>query len=169
LVENTKIKEDIKLKIIFLDIDGVLYTNTYFTFLKVFERQKTSDKYGFLFDAKCVKNLNEIVEKTGAKIVVSSSWRIKGIEFLRNCFKDRGINADIIDITPISTIDNLYFCRGEEIEQWIIKNGFPEKIAILDDCSLGDNYDNWKWFYKTKMSTGLTDDIKNEIIKNFNE
>jgi len=157
------------MKIIFLDIDGVLYTTSYFTYLSYSEKEKTRDKYGFIFDKKCIENLNEITKKTGAKIVISSTWRRKGIDFLRNCFKDRGITGEIIDLTPIGTIDNLFYCRGEEIEQWLLENGVPEKITVIDDSSLGENYDNWKFFYKTNMSTGLTDDIKNKIIENLND
>ncbi|NPV13031.1 MAG: hypothetical protein HPY57_14795 [Ignavibacteria bacterium] len=159
-LDNKNLKNTKKfVKIIFLDIDGVLYTTSHYTWLSVIEKQKSADKYGFLFDPKCIANLNEIIEKTGAKIVISSTWRRRGIDYLRECFKYRGINAEIIDLTPISTIDNLFFCRGEEIEQWLIENGLPEKIAVLDDSSLGDGYDDWKFFYKTNMTTGITEEI----------
>lgn len=47
-----------KMKVIFLDIDGVLNTNS--------DREISNDK---------LKLLSELVSKTGAEIVLSSSWR----------------------------------------------------------------------------------------------
>ena len=59
------------MKIIFLDIDGVICT------------PKTDFRY---LDIRCVNHLNNIVEDTGAKIVISSSWRygrtLKGLQNL---------------------------------------------------------------------------------------
>jgi hydroxymethylpyrimidine pyrophosphatase-like HAD family hydrolase len=55
------------LKLIFLDIDGVLVTTNSLI---------PSDKYfGHTFDKNCVQNLIEILDATGAKVVISSSWR----------------------------------------------------------------------------------------------
>lgn len=48
--------------IIFLDIDGVI--NIY---------SDGSDKFGNLFNASFVSNLGEIVERTNAKIVITST------------------------------------------------------------------------------------------------
>ena len=47
-----------KMKVIFLDIDGVLNTNS--------DREISNDK---------LKLLSELVSKTGADVVLSSSWR----------------------------------------------------------------------------------------------
>ena len=154
-------------KIIFLDIDGVLYTSGYYKYLTL-TQQKFRDKYGFLFDPKCIKNFNEIIEETGAKVVISSTWRRAGIDIMRNLFKDRGIKGDIIGLTPIATIEDLYFCRGEEIEHWLTYNGMPDKFVILDDVSLGDGYDSWKGFIQTDMETGITEEIKEKVINYLN-
>ena len=55
-------------KILFLDIDGVLnITCNYF------------DEFGCTFEKPFVDNLAWIIEQTGAKIVISSSWRMDGI------------------------------------------------------------------------------------------
>ena len=154
-------------KIIFLDIDGVLNVSNY-QYNQFKQNLKYRDKNGYIFDPECVLRLNEITDLTGAKIVISSSWRSLGINKLREVFKDRGITGEIIDCTPIGTIDNLYLCRGEEIEDWIIKNGYPDKVAVLDDQSLGQNY-NWKYFFKTNAKTGITEEIKNRVIEHLND
>ena len=148
--------------IIFLDIDGVLYTSTYFEYLSV-NNIKTTDKYGFLFDPICIRNLNEIITKKKAKIVITSTWRVKGLEFLQNIFKDRGFLGDVIGFTPLGTIENLYFSRSEEIEQYLVDKIVKEDFIIIDDNDLGDDKYN-KFLYKTTMSYGLTSDITEKIL-----
>lgn len=59
----------IKMKIIFLDIDGVL---------NVFG--KSHDQYGKTFHKHFENNLKYIIEQTNAKIVLSSTWRFKGLQ-----------------------------------------------------------------------------------------
>ena len=51
-------------KYIFLDIDGVL----------------TSQKSGFGFDTDCLENLRQLIEKSGADLVIISSWREETLE-----------------------------------------------------------------------------------------
>ncbi len=58
------------MKIIFLDIDGVL---NHMYWLKKMKGVEGDKKF---FDPDCVRRLNTITDKTGAKIVLSSSWRI---------------------------------------------------------------------------------------------
>lgn len=60
------------MKAIFLDIDGVLITPK--------QARNPNDKSA---DATCVANLNQIVEQTGAKIIISSSRREIGLDELR--------------------------------------------------------------------------------------
>ena len=50
------------MKVIFLDIDGVLNP-------KWWDSKKHVDIYGVAFDPKAVANLAKIIEKTGAKIM----------------------------------------------------------------------------------------------------
>lgn len=66
-------------KYIFLDFDGPLNTG----------RSDYMDpyRYGHHFDDVAVRNLRRIIDKTGAKIVVSSSWRHMGIERIKEIWK----------------------------------------------------------------------------------
>ena len=71
------------MKVIFLDIDGVLNGNSYFTgalvklkmrkLFRFIEKKFNRDLYGVHKDK--VRRLAKIVHKTGAKVVMSSSWR----------------------------------------------------------------------------------------------
>ena len=145
--------------ILVLDIDGVLYTSSYYNHL-IDKHKKSRDKYGFLFDPKCVENLNEIIKITNAKIVISSTWRSAGIEKLQKLFNERGIKRQIIGCTPIGF---LYNNRGEEIQAWFEEHGMPEKIAIVDDCGIGGLFPNV--YVKTDMTTGLDDIAKEKILE----
>lgn len=107
---------------LFLDIDGVLVTEKH---LKTLPREEIMDELGLVFDPESSRNLKIIVEKTGAKIVVSSTWRLEGLEFIRKVFKER-LSLDVHAITP-----NFNSIRGEEIAWFMERN--PGTFIILDD------------------------------------
>lgn len=108
------------MKIIFLDIDGVL--NVY---------GKQQDKYGQIFHKHLVDNLKKIIDETNAKIVLSSSWRLAGLKTIQDMWKYRNLPGAVIDITPHRPNDDL--TRGEEIELWLMKNNPIDAYVILDD------------------------------------
>lgn len=117
------------MKVIFLDIDGVL--NVYC---------EGRDQYGCTFHQHLVDNLKRIIDETGAKIVISSTWRIDGLDVMKEMWLYRNLPGEVIDITPNEVdIVNLGICefydlvdRGYEIQQWIDDNK-PEKYCIIDD------------------------------------
>jgi hypothetical protein len=118
-------------KIIFLDIDGVL--NVYC---------KDRDEFGCTFHKHFVDNLKWIIEKTNAKIVISSTWKIDGLEIMKKMWEKRNLPGDVIDITP-STVDVVKngICkfydqvdRGHEIQLWIDNNKNKiETYCVIDD------------------------------------
>lgn len=116
------------MKVIFLDIDGIL--NVY---------PQGRDKYGALFHPEFENNLKNIVEQTGAKIVISSTWRMAGLEVMKQMWKDRNLAGEVIDITPRMFIYNEFDeyqgqeKRGTEIERWIKDNPKVIKYIIIDD------------------------------------
>lgn len=119
------------MKVIFLDIDGVVNCNS---------TEETFNGFIFVEDRK-VEMIKQIVDATGAKIVLSSTWRdgwnnddtchplYPEFDALRTKFKEFGM--EFISKTPWDK--NGY--RGNEIDAWL-KNwsGEPvEKFVILDD------------------------------------
>ena len=53
------------------------------------------------FDKKAIKILNEIIEETGAEIIVSSDWKLHAtLEELGDYYEAQGIIKRPIDITP---------------------------------------------------------------------
>lgn len=114
------------MRVIFLDIDGVLNSPCYFK--KCLEDGR-KDAYQYTFDPDCVKYLNMITDTTGAKIVISSSWRkTSTIEELKKKFNEQGVTGEIIDFTPKTDLP-----RGQEIVNWLEGNSHIEGFVILDD------------------------------------
>ena len=59
------------MKVIFLDIDGVLNSAKYFDRIKNLEITEIEEQ----IDIKKVELLKKAVDETGAKVALSSSWR----------------------------------------------------------------------------------------------
>lgn len=135
------------MKIIFLNIDGVL--NGYGLFIGSIQRiadkfnlTKISNKLNTQFKVKkkYAKLLSKIVKKSGAKVVVTSSWR--GEWMLSNnlsnwdsveSFKKwmRYYNIEVIDITP--KIDTTECDRSIEICKWLEDhNNEIDSYCIID-------------------------------------
>lgn len=109
------------MKVIFLDIDGVL----------------TNPKTKFrTADPECVKHLNYITDSTDAKLVVSSTRRLCGFDSVNNFLCKWGITGHIIGLTPDLSIEDgklvIGVERGEEIKAWL-KDSIYETFVILDD------------------------------------
>lgn len=157
------------MKIIFLDIDGVLNSEQYFSskeYTKACEdigiknsfSQDVIDKAPYLLlDPVKINILNYLVEKSYASIVLSSSWRLKySINEVNDFLKIRGSNFCIIDSTPIK----MSYCNREtEINLFLsslkeYKKIVPESFAILDDNNFFYNYT--KQFVHVSDKTGLT-------------
>lgn len=140
------------MKIIFLDIDGVLNTAT--TLQRSHRGVIGIDPYLYLM-------LDRIIEATKAKIVLSSSWRHS--EAGREELKKAGI--DFIGYTPSCCTG----IRGAEIYEWISRNIPLEERASLRYAILDDESDMLLWqkdnFFQTSFKTGLTEEIANKVIK----
>lgn len=142
------------MKVIFLDVDGVLTSEDYLN-------GRELD-----LDENKIRILKTIQEKTASKIVLSSSWRhhkgksipnkLNPYDVLEKLLLKNGLT--IYDITPtikkIKKVNNhiMFYPivntdskRGEEILSWINQN-HPESFLIIDDnvhdyqeCNLENN------------------------------
>ena len=121
-------------KFIFLDIDGVLNTANY-QLWRQFWGKEICDDNGHLFAPSAVRNLERLIRYTGAKIVLSSRWRLDGLEVIRRMWKDRQMPEEIYDVTPyVSARDYPKYTRGIEVKIWMEENdylGCP--YVIIDD------------------------------------
>lgn len=122
-------------KVIFLDIDGVLNSEAFYKD-GLYRNLKIPDLTSSeLFWAKqlCVTQmsmLNTLVYLTGAKVVVSSTWRkMLDLKALNKLFKLRGAEFEIMAKTVVNNS-----IRGEEIQEFINEHKV-ESYIILDDDS----------------------------------
>ena len=143
-------------KIIFLDFDGVLNTANYQTWRQLLGKD-ISDLHGHLFSPSAVRNLQRLIKWTNAKIILSSSWRLDGLDVMRRMWKERKMPGEIYDITPyVNARDYPKFTRGIEINTWLEKNGYLGcPYVILDDIDdfLPEQYNN---VVLTNYKRGLT-------------
>ena len=84
-------------KYLFLDFDGVLNTGKYARQMKR-EGIDPFDEFGAMFDPEAIANLKHIVELTGCKIILSSTWRNEGIMRMRELWKDRNLPGEIFSM-----------------------------------------------------------------------
>lgn len=145
------------MKIIFLDIDGVL---------NIFNRHK--DRWGYLFDEYVVNNLQYLIDNTGAKIIISSNWKNFGIQFLKDMWKDRKLPGEIITATPSDAFITGFsdIVRGVEIKNSIIDNQISNYIIIDDKTDILP--EQHPRFIKCDENTGLTRELANKAIQLLN-
>ena len=158
------------MKVIFLDIDGVLNCAT--------SRSRCIDDVcGVIhgIDSDKVKRLAKIVEATGAQIVLSSDWKDgwskyytsqkpSHAKYLDNHLYKKG-KLIIKDKTP-NTNKGTWF-RGEEILTYLRTHQDIENYVILDDTFFDDfaNKEIEEHLVLTNWEVGLTDDNVNDAIK----
>ena len=154
-------------KYLYTDIDGVLSLGQ--------EIKYYQTKWRFLqkFNPGAVKVYNEILEKTGAEIVISSSWKWEfELKQLQEIFTQWArISKEPIDITPEVFMPSLQYeqrCRAKEILLHVKENNVDSWVAI-DDLDLRPFLpsENFVWlpkFYEGVKQTGK----KEEIIKKLN-
>ena len=164
------------MKVLFLDIDGVLNSENWFAYriycvknnminilMNFVDTDDRNIKHKLtMLDDRAITNLNRIIEETGCKVVLSSSWR-SSIEseniFTQNLLKLKGFKYEFYDVTPRLWFSDFSIRRGEEIKFWLDKeseNHEIESFVILDDDSdmLPEQMNN---FIHVDGQVGLTD------------
>lgn len=150
-------------KIIFLDFDGVI----------------TTLKSNWNLDKEKMELVKQICDATGAKIVISSSWRRytleQTLELITTKQIEKGFQSflypeDVVDITARmyafksgnrETHYGLY--RGVEIGQWLSEHQDVTNYVILDDDS-DMLLSQKKHFIKTHTLRGISKrDVKRAI------
>lgn len=154
------------MKVIFLDIDGVLNCRTTTT------RIAYNGFDGFVgIDPALVKNLNKLVEATKAEIVLSSTWReVYGLENTEKEMRLRGYSGPkLIGKTPALS----FMSRGFEIQAWLDgemrRNVFSDPnykptFVILDDNDMGRDHPLNSKLVRTNENVGLTEEKVDEAV-----
>lgn len=132
------------MKIVFLDIDGVLNHEHFYKEKHGKRSEESTINYPYSeIDPKSVERLNILCKETGAKVVISSTWRRSGLEYCKDVLEFHGFTGDIIDITPSGRGEMTL--RGNEILQWVKDNqellgesyyNFTEYVILDDDSDM---------------------------------
>lgn len=148
------------MKIIFLDMDGVL--NSIEAMIKRHEAKGPAALYWT--DPILVERVNKLIEDTGAYVVVSSTWRkLRSEEEMNELLKKQGVECSMLGCTPnhVPRSDgNGHGYRGDEIKAWLKENekGLNVRVdsfIILDDDSDMDPF--MDRLVQTKGRVGLQD------------
>lgn len=151
----------------FFDIDGVLnYTQWYYS------DRNPGNLYGQEgdIDPECVARILKVCEVTGAKIVLSSDWRIdKGaIPRLERAGFPKGL---ICDQTPeliwtcFNNVDSYDYSRGKEINLWLNAHQDTYDYVIIDDREDFTDEQKRLHFVHVNPYIGFTDENMNEAIE----
>ena len=168
------------MRVIFLDIDGVLNSESYLLKLEAKHHQlghtapagpesaSSCDCFKLYqqIDPEAIARLNRLVAVTDARIVVSSTWRkLFDPPELLDLLLGHGLVAEIIGETPdghaepemldvYGPLERIY--RGYEIDFWLRKHPEVDRFVILDDGS--DMEMHTKRLVQTDSEEGLLDE-----------
>lgn len=120
------------MRYLFLDIDGVLNHDMWYARLRNIPAEQKPAFPLSCFDPLCVGRVNDILELTSARLVVSSSWRTDGL--LADTFVKVGLPKEH-DCTPFLEPD--IYVRGDEVEKYLDEKGYDpdtDNYCIIDDC-----------------------------------
>lgn len=145
------------IRLVFLDFDGVLNSGTYQrTVAAGLTDAEFVTRSSKLLDADAVEKVNCLLAATGARVVVSSTWRIgMTVPEVQALLEERGFAGVVCGLTP-----QLHVERGTEIQAWLEeRRTHPEhaggvRFVILDDGEMGELSPH---HVKTDFEVGLTD------------
>ena len=128
------------MKVLFLDIDGVLNKASDYEVI-------VGGNYSLLRVNQCLtERLKKVLNNTGAKVVLSSSWRLLkgGREFVEEC------GIPVMDVT-----DNGPGKRGDMIKRWLDSHDVVTYAIVDDDSDM--LVEQLPHFVLTEFVTGLTE------------
>jgi hypothetical protein len=155
------------MKIVFLDFDGVINSSIFFNKRKLDEslRMSSPEWWAEMIDPEPVALLNQILDQTGAKVVISSTWRFANTwEELQEILEVRGFTGEVIGATPKMNAEE----RWEKINKWLDDGHVPvESFVILDDLrDMGDLQDH---LVNTNVRYGLKKKHVKAAVRLLNE
>lgn len=168
------------MKIIFLDIDGVLATASEFLTNRTKFRKKhyvaEHVNIPYPFNDGCVNVFNEILLKTDAEIVLSSDWRkFWTLDELNIIFRFNGVIKSPIDVTEIDPVSMSWLekNRANEIGKYLLKNREIKNWVAIDDLNMTEfmklTNDDDKMFVTEGIEGIKKSSLKEKIISKLNE
>lgn len=137
------------MKVIFLDIDGVMVSQRSVQLMNVPILKRDM---GLSYLAR--RNLRALVRQTNARIVITSSWRGGGemYEAIKRCLARN--NTPVYDETPV--LDLWTDDRSDEIAAWLASHP-TQRYVVLDDSPCFDHREEVRQHWvQVNYTTGLS-------------
>jgi hypothetical protein len=132
------------MKVIFLDIDGVLNC----------KNTPNPRSFPYIVDRKLLKRLLRLLDRSGAVVVLTTTWRYDPA----GLFSAKHWGIPFIDFTP----DMPKKPRRNEILAWLQKHPRVKRYVVIDDED--DELDDLPLF-QPSAAIGLTADIVKGVIR----
>jgi hypothetical protein len=126
------------MRVVFLDIDGVLNCDS----------TPNPRNFPYIVDPKLLARLKKMLDRTGAKVVLSSTWRLDPVGLLAA----KHFGVPFIDVSP----DMPKRPRRDEVLTWLSKHPKVRRYAIIDDED--DELDDLPLF-QPSCKTGITPEV----------
>jgi hypothetical protein len=143
-----------KVRILFLDVDGVLNRTGF--------RPGQSLGLRSWIEPDLARRLTDVLKVTGANVVMSSDWRQgRSLQELQAELAAAGVECTLIGMTPV-----LGQARWREIEAWIVEHDVAAASIVIVD----DGYDMGPFasrFVRASPLNGLDDDSARDIARLF--
>ena len=128
------------MKIIFLDIDGVLNNNDTMSLYTLLPQIDIGFKYMDHLSPWAISLLNEVIKSNSeTKVVITSTWReLLTLEQIDKVLRYYGFKGEILDKTLINSDSKLI--RGNEIQNWLNSNkhlNITSYVIVDDDNDMG--------------------------------
>lgn len=134
------------MKIIFLDIDGVLNSEIYYRSVN-----RTAKDWS-RFDPTAVDLIKKLVDEFFAQIVISSTWRFGAVQLLNSELKKSGLIKYLHK--DWKTPQGYPPSKGKEIQEWLDQHtNISEYVIIDDDESILEEQKSR--FVKTDLMNGM--------------
>ena len=150
------------MRVIFLDIDGVLNSEEWDKYIQSFTYGARFNSC-YLLSQEMILRLQNVVFQTNAEIVLTSSWRTneRAMDALR-----RQLSLYHLSIRD-STLYSTYNTRADDINEWLRNNPNVRSYAIVDDYDDGFSNDEVlvAHFVQTNYFQGLTSEEAEKIIE----
>ena len=119
------------MKIIFLDFDGVLNTDSYI---------RSCGHNGLILDPSKMRLLKKLAESTGAKIVLTTSWKEHWEKDEGRCDDSGKLINTVFARYGLEIYDKIPHFRDREegILSWLKDNTDTEAYVILDDFAMAE-------------------------------
>lgn len=130
------------MKVLFLDIDGVLlHVGTQGLGRTSGEPWGSSFYFAATLDPACVLRLKKVLDATGARVVVSSVWRTHDDQMtgLRRAMLNAGYDRQALRDVFVGATPVIGQERDVEVTAWLSKHPEVTKYVVLDDGVVGSH------------------------------